>query len=72
MDPPRDKYQANWQEKESWRLWITNRLASAIIAAKSHKNTDLKPGKFALKRLSLEGIDTTNWIPSISLLNSYE
>ena len=72
MDPPRDKYHPNWQEKESWRLWITNRLASAIIAAKSHKNTDLKPGKFALKRLSLEGIDTTNWIPSISLLNSYE
>ncbi|MEB3342234.1 hypothetical protein [Okeania sp.] len=65
IDPPQDKYQPNWQEKESWRLWITNRLASAIIAAKSNKNTDLEPRIFALKRLSLEGIDTTNWIPSI-------
>jgi len=48
---------------ESWRLWTTNRLAAALLAAKSGKTNGLEPWQFALQRLRLEGVDTDTWTP---------
>jgi hypothetical protein len=56
MDPPGDEHVPAWMARESWRLWVTNRLAVALIAGKSWK--------FALNRLRLEGVDTNSWTPA--------
>lgn len=47
---------------ESWRLWIVRQLASALIAARAADAPD--PIGFALQRLQVRGVDTTNWAPT--------
>jgi hypothetical protein len=51
------------QERASWRLWITNRLACALLHARSAARTAVEPWRFALERVRLEGIDTDTWTP---------
>jgi hypothetical protein len=63
-DPPAEKTTLSWQEKESWRLWITNRLAVALVSARENCPASLQPWQFALERLRLERVDTTNWAPT--------
>ena len=63
IDPPADQRKIPNQERESWRLWVTNRLATAILAAKNSRAEDSEPWRFALWRLSLENIDTNTWTP---------
>lgn len=67
MDPPADQQVLSWQERESWRLWITNRLAAALLAAKHAPSSDVPPWLFALERLRLEGVDTESWTPAHTL-----
>ncbi|MBV7329547.1 hypothetical protein KFU94_15130 [Chloroflexi bacterium TSY] len=72
VDPPRKEQGPNWYGPESWRLWITNRLATSMLAAKQSRTTPLKtdevtpiePWQFALERLRLEGVDTETWTPA--------
>jgi hypothetical protein len=64
IDPPPDPQQLPWYGRESWRLWITNRLATALLAAKAIQMNSLEPWQFALERLRLENIDTDTWTPS--------
>jgi hypothetical protein len=64
IDPPPDPQQLPWYGRESWRLWITNRLATALLAAKAIQMNGLEPWQFALERLRLENIDTDTWTPS--------
>ena len=52
-----------WQEGESWRVWLTNQLAVALLQAKRSRSQALEPWQFALERLRLEGVDTDSWIP---------
>ncbi len=63
VDPPRTEQVLDWQERQSWRLWITNRLAAALLTARAGKAQDIEPWRFALERLELEGVDTTTWTP---------
>jgi hypothetical protein len=65
----------------SWRLWLTHRLARALIAgtaaaagrqaqgveAAAAKDELLEPWRFAVERLRLEGVDTDSWTPRGSL-----
>lgn len=67
LDPPAEEHTVRWLERTSWRLWITNRLAAALILAKSSGKSDLPPWRFALERLHLEGVDTQTWTPSRTL-----
>jgi hypothetical protein len=53
----------SWQERESWRLWITNRLATSLLVAKSAPNGGLEPWQFALERLHLDNVDIDTWTP---------
>lgn len=62
MDPPKTQQRLQWQERESWRLWLTNRLAIALLSAKTAKQP--QPWRFALERLHLEGVDTRSWTPT--------
>lgn len=64
-DPPaaeRSPLLGGW---ESWRLWLTNRLAVALVAARSEGASE--PWRFALDRVRLEGVDTETWTPGALL-----
>lgn len=51
--------------RESWRLWLTNRLAMALLAAREEGAPE--PWRFALDRVRLEGVDTETWTPGALL-----
>ncbi len=54
------------RQGESWRLWLTRRLARALLAARaaaSEGSEGIEPWRFALERLRLEGVDTGTWTP---------
>ena len=61
-DPPGERLSTAGMDRESWRLWVTNQLAVALIAARAAA-TDESPARFAVERLSLEGVDTRTWTP---------
>lgn len=78
VDPPRDDSPLG---RESWRLWLTHRLARAILSARIAKETaretaretgaeGVEPWRFALERLRLEGVDTETWTPGATLWKS--
>jgi hypothetical protein len=62
-DPLPVKGVLSWQERESWRLWITNRLATSLLVARSAQNGGLEPWQFALERLRLDNVDIDTWTP---------
>jgi hypothetical protein len=62
VDPPREESAAGG---ESWRLWLTHRLARALISARSTESAE--PWRFALERVRLEGVDTDTWTPGAML-----
>jgi hypothetical protein len=62
MDPPPSVAVSPWREG-SWRLWLCDRLAVALIAAKRRPHGRVAPWRFALARIRLEGIDTSDWSP---------
>ena len=65
VDPPASQQLLNWQPRESWRLWLTNRLANALLTAKRTPATGSvigrRPWQYALERVRLEGVDTASW-----------
>lgn len=66
VDPQAERAALAWQERESWRLWVTNRLATALLAAKGTQTAGLQPWRYALERLRLDNIDTATWTPLAS------
>jgi hypothetical protein len=63
IDPPAS---INWGEPgllQSWRSWITKKLATSLIAAKRSGASTLEPWEFALHRLQMEGVETRSWTP---------
>lgn len=66
IDPPRPEHALAWQDRESWRLWLTNRLAVALLAARRDGGS-LQPWQYALARLELDGIDPSTWVPPTDL-----
>jgi hypothetical protein len=73
VDPPPETGVLAWQERTSWRLWITNRIATALLAAKSaarsaektaaSSGSAIQPWWFAVERLRLENVNTDTWTP---------
>ena len=70
VDPPRS--QRTWSEGESWRLWLTHRLARALLNARLSQASGpaVEPWRFALERVRLEGVDTATWTPGALLWRS--
>lgn len=64
IDPPRHRSAGGWQQPESWRLWVTNRLAIALLSAKAAPGAAVEPWRFAMDRLRLDGVDTASWAPT--------
>lgn len=67
MDPPRDSQQLEWQLRPSWRLWLTNHLASSLISARIQSPDSKDLWRFAVERVRLEGVDPVTWTPRQSI-----
>jgi hypothetical protein len=63
IDPPAEEQVFKGMEGESWRSWVTNRLATALLTAKAGLSDRVEPWQCALKRLQLDGVDTESWTP---------
>ncbi len=64
IDPPADAKPLSWQERDSWRSWVTQRLARYLVISRHSTTQHLKPWEFARARLELDGVDTERWTPS--------
>jgi len=64
VDPPRSERVSVWQGT-SWRRWITDKLAVALIGARAGGAP--APSRFALQRLALEGVDVNTWTPKSAM-----
>lgn len=58
IDPPEHPT----RRARSWRLWLVDRLAEYLLAAKAAG--DAEPWRFALDRLNVDGVDTNTWVPT--------
>lgn len=67
IDPPSDEYALPWERSESWRVWITNRLARALVDARAAGGDSVEPWRYALQRIAAAGVDPTTWVPSPGL-----
>ncbi|MGZ6638571.1 MAG: hypothetical protein ACXVII_37645 [Solirubrobacteraceae bacterium] len=61
MDPPR----LGPQSLRSWRQWVAERIAVYIAAATETAARDTTD--FVLRRLALDGVDTTTWTPDFTI-----
>jgi len=51
-------------DRASWRQWVCEKLAAALITARHSNVHGLEPWQFALERLRLEGVDTETFMPT--------
>ena len=63
VDPPITASGATSSRSESWRVWVTRKLASALVLAVQSGYTAQAAAAFAKHRVSLEGIDVRSWAP---------
>ncbi|HYO15931.1 MAG TPA: hypothetical protein VE685_22250 [Thermoanaerobaculia bacterium] len=64
-DPPAGA--GAWGTSESWRLWLTHRLARALLDGRAAEGAEIEPWRFALERVRLEGVDPETWTPGALL-----
>jgi len=70
VDPPAAERSALGGSRESWRVWVAQRLAWSLLAARRAEERGLEPWRFALERVRLEGVDTETWAPGAALWKS--
>jgi hypothetical protein len=65
LDPPSSARILESDERESWRVWVTNRLAVYLLTARATRTerTRVTNAQFAVGRLRLDGVDTRQWTP---------
>ena len=62
VDPPADAKLLSWQAQDSWRTWVTRRLARYLVIARHNSSRYVASWQFARTRLKLDGVDTTRWV----------
>ena len=62
VDPPDWAHVLKWRERDSWRTWLTDRLARYLIHAAGARAA-CAPWEFATVRMGLDGVDTRTWSP---------
>jgi hypothetical protein len=67
VDPPDDERPLSGGRRESWRVWVAQRLAWALLSGRKDGGDGMEPWRFALERVRLEGVDTDTWTPSAAL-----
>ena len=64
IDPPESERALRWLGRNSWRSWLTQRLAAAIAVAKSACRADaVEPWRFAIERARRHGVEIETWTP---------
>lgn len=63
VDPPRSARIPGWRGSESWRVWITERLARALHRTRAVAGGTPEPRLAALDRIRVEGVDPDSWLP---------
>jgi hypothetical protein len=63
-DPPAESQLLRGRESDSWRTWLTDRLASSLLLAKRTPGSPDAVRDFALARLALDDVDTSTWTPT--------
>jgi hypothetical protein len=64
MDPPRSGQVLAGGEYQSWRQWLTERIAVYAMEA-GQSETDLHA--FVRKRIALDGVDPVSWNPDLAI-----
>jgi hypothetical protein len=66
VDPDADNVLIPGVGRESWRLWLTNQLAGALLDYRAECTGDLtiQAWEYATLKLELEGVDTSTWAPA--------
>ncbi|HVG25517.1 MAG TPA: hypothetical protein VND45_15275 [Thermoanaerobaculia bacterium] len=68
VDPPGSEVALRWLGRTSWRLWLVNRLGSALAIAKCARTASaVEPWRFAIERARRHGVDVDTWTPSATL-----
>ncbi len=68
IDPPESDRALRWLHRQSWRLWVVERLAAALSTAKGARSASaVEPWRFALERARRQGIDVETWTPTATL-----
>lgn len=62
IDPPASATLLSWQGQDSWRTWVTRRLARYLVIARHNPSNRVAPWQFARTRLELDGVDTACWV----------
>lgn len=67
-DPPESERVLPWLQRDSWRLWVVQRLGGAMALAKGARTTSaVEPWRFALARIQRLGVDAATWTSSPTL-----
>jgi hypothetical protein len=64
MDPPRFDQVPAWQQVQSWRQWLTGRIATYAQAARQD-GADID--SFVRSRVELDGVDPLTWTPDLAI-----
>jgi hypothetical protein len=72
VDPPASEQSPGLAAGESWRLWLANRLALALLAARGSPAPGVEPWEYALERIALEGVDPRTWAPKEAIWHRIE
>jgi hypothetical protein len=64
MDPPRFELVLAEQQFQSWRQWLTGRIALYTVAAKEAIGD---VAAFVRRRLELDGVDPVTWNPNLAI-----
>lgn len=68
VDPPENDRALQWLGRESWRLWLVQRLGAALSIAKTARSgAAVEPWRFAIERARRHGVDVETWTPSATL-----
>ncbi|HYH09372.1 MAG TPA: hypothetical protein VEK11_20160 [Thermoanaerobaculia bacterium] len=67
VDPPDSSRALRWLGRESWRLWLAQKIGSALAVARQARGTTVEPWLFAVERVRRLGVDVDSWTPTASL-----
>lgn len=65
VDPSAEEGSVSWYQDDSFRIWVCNRLATALVDARQFPAEGVPAWRYALARLSLSGLDTRTWSPRL-------
>ncbi len=63
IDPDHGQVSRGWLDHESWRMWVTGRIAAAVARLDRPDRDGDALWPYVLGRLAVEGVDPVAWTP---------